>query len=288
LVSGNLGYSSLQFIKKQTAIHLICVFTDRSSKIIQNFCKKNHLSCFIGNPRTEKVASYLEGLPAIDVLFSINYLFLIDRKLLDIPRLYALNIHGSLLPKYRGRTPHVWAIIQGETKTGITVHKIDEGTDTGDILLQEEVEIDPENTGAEVLEKFHHRYPVLILRALNLVKSGNEVFRPQDNSKATYFGKRVPEDGLIDWNWEGERIRNWIRAQAHPYPGAFTYIEKKKFIINKVQRSDYPVDPLEPNGKVLSASPFLIKTTDSIIELIDYTLPDGCNEILNDKPILGL
>ena len=152
--------------------------------------------------------------------------------------MYAINIHGSLLPKYRGSTPHVWAIINGEKEAGITAHFIDESVDNGDIVHQIKVPIQDDDTGAMILKKYNQQYPLLIKKILIDIKCDSLKVRAQDATKATYFGKRTPEDGHINWNWSKERIRNWIRAQAHPYPGAFFFINNVKVIVNKASFCD--------------------------------------------------
>jgi methionyl-tRNA formyltransferase len=219
LCSGHLG---LQVLKQLAAEYRISfVFTDFNSKEISEFCAAKGFPIFIGNPRKSNLEEFL-STRSCDVMLSINYLFLIEEYLINFPKKYAINVHGSLLPKYRGRTPHVWAIINNEKKTGVTAHLIDSGCDTGDILEQIEVEISTEDTGATILNKFNVLYYPLIKSVLHKIEINQIAPIPQDHSKATFFGKRTPEDGQIDWNWQKERIYNWVRAQAKPYPGAFT------------------------------------------------------------------
>src|SRR5688500_5389971 len=174
-----------------------------------------------------------------DLIFSINYLFLINRDLINYPNYGCVNFHGSLLPKYRGRTPHVWAIIDGETETGITAHFMTNEVDEGKIVKQIKVLIEENDTGFSVLAKFNVLYPTIINEVLSDIEQGKINAQEQECSKATYFGKRTPEDGMIQWDWQKEQIRNWVRAQAEPYPGAFTFYNNDKIIINKVQSSDY-------------------------------------------------
>src|SRR5690606_22569809 len=134
--------------------------TDSGSANISNWCEEKQVPCFVGNPRNGKASTFFSKYP-VDVLLSVNYLFIIERDLIQHPKKYAFNMHGSLLPKYRGRTPHVWAIINGETQTGVTLHVIDEGCDTGDIVIQEKVKIEHNDTGADILSKFEVLYPLI-------------------------------------------------------------------------------------------------------------------------------
>jgi methionyl-tRNA formyltransferase len=180
----------------------------------------------------------------------------------------AFNIHGSLLPKYRGRTPHVWAIINNEKETGITAHKIDRDCDTGDIIRQIKIEIEENDTGASILAKYESLYLSLIESVLSDIKSNKVNAVRQDHTMATYFGKRTPEDGRIDWNWQKERIRNWVRAQADPYPGAFTFYEQSKIIIDEVMFSSRAYSSDMPNGMILSLDPLEIKTPNGAIRIL--------------------
>lgn len=273
LVSGQLGMMSLRSLMDNELVQVRGVFTDSKSHEIQEFCVDNQIPQLIGNPRKLKtiiLEEFKEKIGMIDVLFSINYLFIVDENIIKIPRLYALNIHGSLLPKYRGRTPHVWAIINGESITGITIHKIEKGVDTGDILLQKEIEITEDDTGAIILERFAKWYPILINQSIAYIQNNQVDFKVQDVSKATYFGKRTPKDGRINWNWDKHRIRNWVRAQAAPYPGAYTYLGTEKIVIHEVQYSDFGyLDELD-NGLILRKLPLTIKTCNGALEITNY------------------
>jgi len=269
LASGKLGLESLIYLYGQ--YHVTAVFTDRSSDAIIDFACQHNIKLFIGNPRLKKPE--LWQTVSCDILLSVNYLFIIDQFLISIARLYAINIHGSLLPKYRGRTPHVWAIINGEKKTGITAHKIEAEVDTGDIILQKEIIIENEDTGAMILDKFRKQYPILLKELLNRIITRTIEFKPQDNSIATYFGKRTPESGLINFSWFRERIENWIRAQADPYPGAFFFYEGNKVFVHKAALCDLGMNSEMQDGTILEIRPrneaIIVKTPNGCIELLD-------------------
>ena len=271
LISGNLGYIVLQDLCCKYEI--IFVFTDSKSKSIIEFCQKNQIALFTGNPRNGKAKDFYSSKP-IDVLVSVNYLFLIEEDLIAHPSILAFNLHGSLLPKYRGRTPHVWAIINNENQTGITAHLIDKGCDTGDIIHQVTIDIDQKDTGAMILNKYSQKYIPLIDQVLFDIKNQKLITRKQNDSEATYFGKRSPEDGAINWNWQKERINNWVRAQADPYPGAFSQINGKKIIIDEVQFSSLGFDWEMINGLVLSINPLSIKTPNGVLEISKYRSVD--------------
>lgn len=264
LVSGNLGNVVLNYLEASNPI--VFVMTDKNSDNIIDFCTKKKINCFIGNPRAGRCITFIQKLE-IDVLISINYLFLIDKELISLPKIMAFNIHGSLLPKNRGRTPHVWAIINNEIETGITAHQIDDGCDTGDVIEQVVIPIKDNDTGANLLTKFNDNYILLVKSVIEKLTNNRIVLKKQDHSKATFFGKRTLEDGHIIWDWQKERIRNWIRAQAYPYPGAFTYLENAKIIIDEISYTDAGFSYEMPNGLVLSVDPFLVKTPNGVVKL---------------------
>ena len=267
-VSGDLGFNVLEYLR-DSKYSINCVFTDLNSRGIVDTANHNRWPIFTGNPRNERALRFIDAYE-IDIILSINYLFLIERSLFSKSKL-AVNIHGSLLPKYRGRTPHVWAIINNESKTGVTAHLIDDGCDAGDIIKQKEVIIDNNDTGADILEKFNKLYIPFVDEILDDYERGSITLLPQNNKNATFFGKRTPDDGRINWGWQKERIRNWVRAQAYPYPGAFTYSEgfDEKIIIDKVVFSDRGFNETDRNGLIVSLNPICVKTPNGVLELIN-------------------
>jgi methionyl-tRNA formyltransferase len=267
LVSGNLGYQILK--KIQTDKEISFVLTDSNSEDIIQFCSVHNIPIYLGNPRNGKSSLFLED-KSCDVILSINYLYLIDEDIIQIPSKYAINFHGSLLPKYRGRTPHVWAIINNETITGITAHLIDADCDTGDIIEQIVIEITQNDTGASILEKFNEKYWDLVQSVLVKIEKNQLEVNKQDQTKATYFGKRTPDDGLIDWDWQKERIRNWVRAQADPYPGAFILFQNEKIIFDEISFVEDGFSDNIRNGQILSIHPLKIKTQNGVIQVDKY------------------
>lgn len=265
LCSGHLGLIVLKQLCGKYDIDF--VLTDSQSSGILDFCSENGIDVFKGNPRNGNVSRFIENKKA-NILISINYLFIIDDAIIDFPCDLIFNIHGSLLPKYRGRTPHIWAIINNEKETGITAHIIDKGCDTGDILAQIKIPIKDSDTGHNILLQFQEHYLHLIEKVLNDFEKDKLTIEKQDHANATYFGKRTPEDGEIDWNWQKERIYNWIRAQSDPYPGAFTHINNDKITIDKIAFSDKGYHADMPNGLIVEDVPVLVKTPNGLVELI--------------------
>ncbi len=285
LVSGNLGNIILNDLIKNKEINLLFVFTDYGSTTIIESCQQNHIPVFKGNPRNNKATSFLSEFKSPDLILSVNYLFIVERDVIKKASKYAINIHGSLLPKYRGRTPHVWAIINNEKVTGITAHIIEEGCDEGDVVIQKEVPILDSYTGQNLLNVFNNIYPVLVNEIIEKIKTNSIVLSPQDNSKATFFEKRTAEDGKINFDWQKERIYNWVRAQASPYPGAFGFIGSHKIVIHGVELSDMGFSQSMQNGLVVKVENKTIyfKTQNGVIKIIsiesDYLIKP--NDVLS-------
>ena len=159
-----------------------------------------------------------------DFLFSFYYRNMLKAPLLALPARGALNMHGSLLPKYRGRVPVNWAVIKGETETGATLHYMTEKPDAGDIVGQQAVPIRPDDTAADVFIKVTAAAVAVLDTHLPALIAGNAPRLPQDLAAGSYFGGRKPDDGRIDWRLSAAKVHNLVRGVAPPYPGAFTTI----------------------------------------------------------------
>ncbi len=162
-----------------------------------------------------------------DFFFSFYYREMLKAPLLAIPARGALNMHGSLLPKYRGRVPVNWAIIRGETETGATLHYMTEKPDNGDIVAQQAVPILPNDTAHEVFQKVTVAAEMALNDVLPALLAGRAPRIKQDLGKGAYFGGRKAEDGIIDWPQSAPAIHNLVRAVAPPYPGALTQLMGK-------------------------------------------------------------
>jgi methionyl-tRNA formyltransferase len=175
------------------------------------------------DPNTDSVVATVAAL-APDFLFSFYYRRMIAAPLLALPRHGALNMHGSLLPKYRGRAPVNWAVLSGERETGATLHYMTAKPDSGDIVAQTAVPILPDDTAREVFDKVTVAAEMTLDRVLLALMAGTAPRHPQDLAQGSYFGGRRPEDGIIDWRRDARTIHNLVRAVAPPYPGAFTTV----------------------------------------------------------------
>ncbi|CAG1006295.1 methionyl-tRNA formyltransferase [Burkholderiales bacterium] len=158
---------------------------------------------------------------APDFLFSFYYRRMLGAPLLAAARRGALNMHGSLLPKYRGRAPVNWAVLMGERETGATLHDMAAKPDAGGIVDQQRVPILPDDTAKDVFDKVTVAAEIVLDRALPGVLDGTAVRRPNDLAAGSYFGGRTPEDGRVDWSWPARRVHDLVRAVAPPFPGAF-------------------------------------------------------------------
>ncbi len=173
------------------------------------------------DPNTPEVLERISALQP-DFFFSFYYRLMLKQDLLDIPTRGALNMHGSLLPKYRGRVPVNWAIIHGETESGATLHYMTAKPDNGDIVAQQAVPILPDDTAHEVFQKVTVAAEMALNDVLPALLAGTAPRIKQDLSLGGYFGGRKPQDGEIDWAQNAQNIHNLVRAVAPPYPGATT------------------------------------------------------------------
>ena len=184
-------------------------------------------------PNANELVNLVPKLQALapDYIFSFYYRYMIPAQILACAKIAALNMHGSLLPKYRGRAPVNWAILHGETQTGATLHIMETKPDAGDIVGQSAVSIGPDETATDVFGKVSQAAAVVIKQVLPSLIQGKVPRQPNDLQKGSYFGGRKPADGQIHWNQKAIQVHNLVRAVAPPYPGAFTDHQGKTMII---------------------------------------------------------
>jgi len=186
-------------------------------------------------PSANELIDLAPKLQAIapDYIFSFYYRYMIPAQILACAKIAALNMHGSLLPKFRGRAPVNWAILHGETQTGATLHIMEAKPDAGDIVGQSVVSIGPDETATEVFGKVSQAAVEVITEVLPNLIQRQVPRKPNDLQKGSYFGGRKPSDGQIDWHQKAIEIHNLVRAVAPPYPGAFTDHQGKMMIIGR-------------------------------------------------------
>ena len=200
-----------------------------------------------------------------DIIFSFYYRNIIKKDILDIPSKGCINLHGSLLPKYRGRVPINWAVINGESHTGVTLHYMTEVPDAGDIIAQEQFPIELTDTAFDVHNNATIASKKVLTETLPLLKAGNAPRIKQNDSDATTFGGRKPEDGEIDWNKTSREIYNLVRAVTKPYPGAFSFIGDRKCFFWQVEEVE--LEKKEKPGTVVSAKPLIIASSNGGIKV---------------------
>ncbi len=191
-----------------------------------------------------------------DFLFSFYYRRLLGAELLACAARGAYNLHGSLLPRYRGRAPANWVLVNGETQTGVTLHRMIEHADAGPILAQQAVAIDPEDTALSLHGKLRKAAGALLRDSLPLLALGVLPEVEQDESQASHFGRRTTADGLLDWHRPARQLYDLVRAVTQPYPGAFCQVGEQKLIVwsAEVVAGNHGREP----GSVLSCDPLRI------------------------------
>ncbi|KAA8730134.1 bifunctional UDP-4-amino-4-deoxy-L-arabinose formyltransferase/UDP-glucuronic acid oxidase ArnA [Ewingella americana] len=201
-----------------------------------------------------------------DVIFSFYYRNMLSEEVLSLAPLGGFNLHGSLLPRYRGRAPVNWALLKGETETGVTLHKMVKRPDAGDIVGQLAVPISNDDIALTLHAKVRDAAKVLLTDVLPKIKQGNVTLTPQDESQASYFGRRTAADGEIHWHKSATEINNLIRAVTEPYPGAFTYLGQRKMTIWRSRPLDTAHD--KKPGTVLSSDPLVVACGTGALEIL--------------------
>lgn len=264
----NVGHRCITELLRQGA-EIALIFTHEDSpteqiwfQSVRELAKQNgipFLTTDINEPEN------IERVRAIapDFIFSFYYRNMITPLVLEIPRNGALNLHGSYLPRYRGRVPVNWAVINGETETGATLHYMVEKPDAGDIVDQEKVAIDFTDTAHDVFLKVTDAAVTVLSRAWPLLRAGRANRTSMNLSEGNYCGGRKPADGLIDWRKPALQIHNLVRGVTHPYPGAFTFLDGRKIIIWQSR----PVEGTGEPGGIVSHDPLLVGTGHGLLEI---------------------
>ncbi|WP_369324561.1 bifunctional UDP-4-amino-4-deoxy-L-arabinose formyltransferase/UDP-glucuronic acid oxidase ArnA [Serratia marcescens] len=201
-----------------------------------------------------------------DVIFSFYYRHMLSDEILSLAPQGGFNLHGSLLPRYRGRAPVNWALVNGETETGATLHKMVKRPDAGDIVGQQKVTIADNDTALTLHKKVLEAAQIVLKEQLPKLKNGTATFTKQDESQASYFGRRTPAGGEILWHKSAKEINNLVRAVTEPYPGAFSYLGQRKLIVWRSRVLDTQHD--KQPGTVLSTSPLVIACGEGALEIV--------------------
>jgi methionyl-tRNA formyltransferase len=275
----NVGYRCLEELLRQGA-GVALVFTHEDSETeniwfssVRELAERNNIPLWtteINEP--ENIALLREMAP--DFILSFYYRNMICREVLEIPKHGALNMHGSLLPRYRGRVPVNWAIINGESESGATLHYMVEKPDAGDIVDQERVPILFTDTALDLFNRVNEAAVTVIRRSWPLLAAGTAPRIPMNIKEGSYFGGRKPADGLMDWTRGAVAIYNLVRGVTHPYPGAFTYLDGRKVVIWSARPVEGKGDP----GRIVSTEPLLVGTGAGLLEISSLQM-EGESEI---------
>jgi UDP-4-amino-4-deoxy-L-arabinose formyltransferase/UDP-glucuronic acid dehydrogenase (UDP-4-keto-hexauronic acid decarboxylating) len=272
----NIGIVGLEALVKEK-FDIQAIFShldDRAENIwfdsVSEWAKKNQFPVFC--PQNVNIPEWVERIrkTSPEVIFSFYYRNLLSKDIFTIPSIGSFNLHGSLLPAYRGRAPVNWVLVNGEKCTGVTLHHIVEAPDAGDIVGQKEIPIEFEDTAYTLYQKLCVKARELLEELLPLIKKRIAPRMPQNLKQGSYYGGRRPEDGKINWDWPVMKIYNLVRAVTEPYPGAFTHLpEGEKLFIwwalpEKDRFSKPTIGTLEfENGNVF------VRASDGRLRLLD-------------------
>jgi methionyl-tRNA formyltransferase len=264
----NVGYRCLEELLRQGA-DVAMVFTHEDSPIeeiwfssVRDMAEMHDIPWRTTDINAPESIALLRKI-APDFIFSFYYRNMIKKEVLDIPLRGALNMHGSLLPRYRGRVPVNWAIINGETESGATLHYMVEKPDAGDIVDQEKVPLLFTDTALDLFNRVTGAAAKVMVRSWPLLLAGTAPRKPMDLTAGSYFGGRKAADGLIDWTRGAVQIYNLVRGVTHPYPGAFTYLDGKRVTVWQA----WPVEGKGEAGEVVSVAPLLVATGEGLLEI---------------------
>jgi len=223
----------------------------------------------IFTPASVNSPEWIERIRALqpELILSVYYRNMISSKILELPRLGAFNMHGSLLPKYRGRAPINWAVLHGETRIGMTLHRMVKSADAGAVVDQQGVDLGPRDTAEQAFRKVLPCAREVLARQIDALLAGTARETPQDDAAATYFGGRKPEDGRIDWTKSSRDIFNLIRAVTDPYPGAFCDVGPARLMVWWGEPDSPAVRGLRGKPGTVSTMPLIVATGDGALEL---------------------
>ena len=204
-----------------------------------------------------------------ELVFSFYYRKLIPTAVINSPRLGAYNMHGALLPRYRGRACINWAVLNGESETGATLHAMTDEPDRGGIVAQEAVPVLFTDTALDVSLKVAEAARRVLARSLPALETGTAKLTPQDERLATYYGRRRPEDGRIDWSRSAVEIYNLVRAVTRPFPGAFTEMNGHRHYVWRAE----PMGGRAAPGRIVRREPLIVGTGDGLLKIIEIEPP---------------
>ena len=243
---------------------------------IKEFALKNKIPVLQPDSlRDDKVFEQLKAFQA-DLFVVIAYGKILPSEILSLPRIFCINVHGSLLPEYRGAAPINWAIINGDQKTGVTVMKLNETMDAGEIISQREMDITDEDTAVSLRRKMAQTGAELLLETIQAIVKRNFKLAQQDISKVTYAPKLTRELGVIKWTEKAQTIHNLVRGLL-PWPAAFTFYKGKRLRILETRLPEAKLPPSSKPGCVLGLNKtgILVRTADGAILVTRVHMEDS-------------
>jgi methionyl-tRNA formyltransferase len=240
---------------------------------LYDFAVKNNLPVIRGTGKEFSVFEFVQRL-CPDLIWVTDYRYILPNQLISASKLGAVNLHPGLLPKYRGRAPINWAIINGETKIGLTAHFIDDGIDTGDIIKQLSITLTSDQDIGNAIDALIPQYRRLTKDVLSCFVLGKVPRKKQDHSKGSLFPARTPCDGRIRWTEPAKKICNLIRAVTHPYPGAFCETGTGKIFVWKASVVTLNRIPVAAPGLIIglnSRNEPIVECGEGFLEIINWT-----------------
>lgn len=278
-----IGYACLEELIDFGA-DVLCLFTHKDDEKEELWFRRpaalaERYAIPVHKPESLKQGHWTEIIRGLkpDIIFSFYYRNMIPVEILEIPEIGAFNLHGSLLPRFRGRCPVNWVLIEGEKETGVTLHYMVAKPDAGNIVAQRRIEITFEDTARTVFMKMAEAARLLIREMLPQFRDRTFSATPQ-TGPSSYYGGRRPEDGIISWSSDARTIYNLTRAVTHPYPGAFTFIDGRRLFIWKAYPEDGSFGDDAAPGTVVSTKPLRVTTGRGLLRLESMQL-DGEDEM---------
>ena len=210
---------------------------------------------------------------------------IIPKAILDMPRFGCVNVHASLLPKYRGAAPIQWAVLNGDQVTGVTTMRMDEGLDTGDMIMKQEVIVDENETGGSLFDKLSEVGAKLCVKTMEAIENGTAVYTPQDDALATHTGKIQKEMGSIDWSKDAEVIERLVRG-LNPWPSAYTRIDDKNLKIWRAKVISHEVKAAPGCILKVTKDELEVQTGNGVLALLEVQL-EGKKRMTTDAFLRG-
>ncbi len=281
IVFGNqkIAIDCIKTLQNSKEVNLLCIVgsENESDRVfgyssISDYCRKKNLKYYNAEEFDSSIIKSLRKLNP-SFCFSFYHRKIFKKEYIDIPSEGFINIHPSLLPKYRGPVPSMWALLNGDFLTGVTIHYIDEGIDSGDIIAQERVKIDSSISGFELHNKLMEEGIKLFKKILPVIISGKVKRRKQKHKDATYYGSFKPSIQYIDWYTQAKDIYNKVRTFKRPYLGARGVINGEEIVIWSVENIPFLKRGLSGPGKIVRVNndeTFIVSTVDGYLLIKEY------------------